>query len=49
MPKPKKHRSKPYPIDVLQPKPRPETSWLLRSLARLLRQIADELVRIAGG
>ena len=43
----KKRPTKSYPTDVPLPKTKTETSWLLRSLARLLHKIADELQRIA--
>jgi len=53
MPKKKKRpQKKSYPSNApLPPQSQPparDASWLLRHLARLLRQIADELLRIAG-
>ena len=44
MAKPK--RKKTYPLPV--PPSTPEQGWLLRMIAKALRQIADELTRIAG-
>ena len=46
MPKRRRRKTR-YPLDT--PKPLPtDSAWLLNALARVLRQIADELVRIAG-
>jgi len=44
MPKPK--RKKNYPLPA--PQPNADHGRLLRMLAKLLRQIADELTRLAG-
>lgn len=46
MPKRRRRKTR-YQLDT--PKPLPaDSAWLLHALARVLHQIADELVRIAG-